>query len=258
MNTNIEYQHIEYLDVRHIPRYHYRQIRDLENDVCNNGWSMDLILEICRNPNAISLIEKYFFELNDNPHRHTLSNTQHHLLIEEINKNQGAVEFLRNHQEMIDICALAANPNAMDLICSLIKFDSKSLARWHDNDFIEMRRFSNNLSNNPSAIHVLSKNPFTINKRAICYNNGECIMDVIIQLIDNLSKDDIYILLNHNKHALRAFGKIIDLSYIFDGSKPDNLTYDYAEIELSRLELNASIKYHPRFVKEWAQMLLDE
>lgn len=271
MQTNLQFQHGAYLKANNgsdidewvFPSYEQMRAKAIETD-----WASDVLEDIHINPNCIELLREYysrygsFEEFYDANHFDIGDSDGIIELTFNLNANPRAMEFLVDHREWIDWERLAGNKHAVPMIEEFLdgmtaeKLNNLEAARGSitEDAFIYFSnnksvRFMDYLGKNPNAMHLIERFVDVIPTYAILRNPSA--MDIIarhIQSVDSLSMINTFGLLQ-NKNAMQLaidnHHKMYLGGYVFQ-----KVRYNYQAIKEERMELNASILFHPKFVEQ--------
>jgi len=178
---------------------------------------------LCRNPNAMPLIEEHLEEHLDRFHWNMLSGNssvmsllskpnlvrlcKHKLDLRRLSENPNAIPFLENHLDQICWFYLSGNPNALPLI---EKYPEK--IEWYT------------LSSNPNALHLLKQNQENIHWSMLCINPNPEAIPLLSTRIETETID--WQCLSVNPNALSLLEQY-----------PENIHWEYASQNFGILPL---------------------
>jgi len=113
------------------------------------------------------------------------------------------------------------------------------------------------LSQNPSAIQLLEKNPDKIDWYQLCYNRSEWAIHLLEQN-QNLINNWLGLSFHRSEHPIQLFKKNPDKIYWYNLSQnPHLFTYDYIQMKQNCLIFKDDLmknRFHPRNIskfKDW-------
>ncbi len=225
-------------------------------------------------------IDKIFWSLlSANKHEiaiRILKNNPHNINFMELSGNPSGIEIIKQHMDLIDWQHFSSNPHPdaiqiikqhMDLIdsdwlCLNTNPDAIRIIEQNEQNFYLDYMSWSGLSQNPSAIHILLKNPHLIDFYELLYNpSAIAYIEANATQIDNINCKNLLF----NPNGLSLFEKLLKQGHIsqeavksfyYDIVRHDSFfDLDYQEMSKKRSEIIYSEllekAFHPSRVSNW-------
>jgi hypothetical protein len=272
MQVNFQFQHGDYLKSNNrsdIDEWVFESYDTMRKLAIESNWAGNILEDIHINPNCIELLHEYYSRYNtfkefcDANYIDIGDSDGITELLFNLNANPRAMEFLRDHKEWIVWERLARNRHAVPMIeeflqgmtvekLSNIKDARGSITEDAFKYFSKIDNpcwFMGSLGENRNAMHLIERFIDIVPTYAILQNpNAIHMIAKHLQSVNRLSMmHTCFILMNPN--AMQLVIDNTDKMYL-GAMIFQKVRYNYEFISQSRMELNVSIRFHPRFVEQ--------